>query len=246
MVEKLSEEQTKRLIALAQQGSEDALETLVVYNSRLVKSIVKKMNRLPHEVEDFIQIGMIGLIKAIKGFDLSRNLQFSTYAVPSIKGEIGKFTRDRAGLFRVPRDLNLTANKIHYQKLYDLSPEDISKKLELDNVVLAKDALELAKSSMESLDSPINFRTNGDDDEVSLMDRLSSDVNSEWFNMIAFRDSLSQLDEREQKIIHLRYDHELPQKEVGKLIGVSQMQVSRLEKRAIERLRASFLEVELV
>jgi RNA polymerase sporulation-specific sigma factor len=245
MERKLTEAETKQLISLAQQGDEDALETLIICNSRLVRNIVRKMNKLPHEREDFEQIGMIGLVKAVKGFELSRNLKFSTYAVPTIKGEIGKFTRDKAGLLKVPRDLNMTANKIHYQKLYDLSPEDISEKLNLDNVQLAKDALELAKSPMESLDKADMFSSDKDE-KVTLMDRLPSDINSEWFDMIAFRDAMSKLDDRERLVIRLRYDYELPQKEVGTIIGVSQMQVSRIEKRTLTKLKDLFLEMEFV
>jgi RNA polymerase sporulation-specific sigma factor len=237
----LKEEETRELIRRAQQGDEEAKEQLVIHNVRLVRNVVKRLNKLHQDQEDLFQIGMIGLLKAIQKFDVSVGVKFSTYAVPTVNGEIRKWLRDKNELLKVPRDITLAANKIHVQELYDKTPEELVETLDID-LRVAKSALTFAKENMMSLHEPVGLDvTRGE--PATLLDMLQDDVNSEWFDMIAFRAAMEVLDERERTIIDLRYRYEMHQREIAPIVGCSQVHVCRLERKAIGKLKDSFLEL---
>lgn len=237
----LKEEETRELISKAQQGDEEAKEQLVIHNVRLVRNVVKKLKKLHQDQEDLFQIGMMGLLNAIKKFDLTMNVKFSTYAVPTVNGEIRKFLRDKNGLMKVPRDITLAANKVHVQELYDKTPEELAEILEID-LRVAKSALSYAKDNMMSLHEPVGFDVKRGE-PATLLDILHGDVNSEWFDMIALRVAMDVLDDREKKVINLRFKHGMHQRDIAPIVGCSQVHICRIEKKAIGKLKDSFSEL---
>lgn len=238
---KLTEEETRQLISETQNGSEEALEQLTLHSIGLIKAVVKRQGKPLQEQEDLFQLGAIGLMKAVRGFDLDSGYKFSTYAYPTIDGEIRKFLRDKGNLFKIPRDINVAAGKIHVQELYDNTPEEVMKTLGLEKIETAEFALQLAKNFVRSIDEPFKVGK-GDKDAVTLADQLPDDVNNHWFDEIVFRDSFKVLNERERKIITLRYYEDRAQHEIAPTFGVSQVQISRIERKALAKLREQLVE----
>lgn len=233
-------EQTLALIKQAHEGDKTAREKLVEENMGLVYTIVRRFLGRGHEMEDLIQIGSIGLIKAIDKFDVSYEVRFSTYAVPMIAGEIRRFLRDD-GMIKVSRSLKETAVKAAtaremLEKKNGREPtlEEISEEIGADreDIVLA---LESA-AEVESLHKTIY---QGDGNAISLMDRLEEqkDANEELLNHMVLRELLEGLPEEEHKLICMRYFGEKTQTEVAKELGMSQVQVSRYEKKILKKLR---------
>lgn len=240
----LTEEETAALIVKIQDGDEDAEELLVEHNIRLVWSVVKRFKKDPQEKEDLFQLGSIGLIKAARKFDLSKGYKFNTFAVPCIQSEIRRFLRDNGGIFKVSRPLNETANKIHTQELYEKTPEEIAKALEMDDIELVADALHFAKNHMtRSIEEKVQNTISGA--EPSTLGEMIKDENEDWFDTLAIKMLITGLDAREQKVIRLRYLDDLSQYEVADIIGVSQVHISRIEKKAIKKMRELCLEEEL-
>lgn len=231
---------TLALIGLAHQGDKDARDTLYEENVGLVYSIVKRFLGRGVEMEDLIQIGSIGLIKAVDKFDLSYDVKFSTYAVPMIVGEIKRFLRDD-GILKISRSIKET----HY-KVYQVSQElekklgkeptlkDISKEIgmPMEELVLVMEA----KTEVESLQKPI-FQ--GEGTEISLMDKLPENINYQEnvLNRIFLEEILNTLDGKQRQLICMRYFQDMTQTEIAKRLGVSQVQVSRMEKKILEKLR---------
>lgn len=237
---RLSEAENKLLIAAAQGGNEEALEKLVLHSAGMVKSVVRKFDMVKDEQEDLVQVGMLGLLKAIQKFDLSRGMAFSTYAVPTIYGEVRRHLRDRVRLFKVPRPISEACNKIHTQQLYELSAEEISKEIDVD-LETAEYALTLAKQQTLSLDKVL-FAGKDGSDETSLMSTLA-DTGFNGFDSAEFRLAFNVLTDREQKVLKLRYYQDQFQSEIAQVLGVSQMQISRIERKAISKLKDQFVEM---
>ncbi len=233
----LSNETVKELIRKSQNGDEKARDEIVEHNTRLVWSVVQRFLNRGYEPDDLFQIGCIGLIKSIDKFDLSYDVRFSTYAVPMIIGEIQRFIRDDGSL-KVSRSLKELNNKIRVKK-DELTKEfgespSISKLSEemgisKEDIILALEANQQPHSIHETV-----FENEGD--PITLMDQIS-DKNNDWFDHIALKDAIHHLNERERLIVYLRYYKDQTQFEVAKRLSISQVQVSRLEKNILERLK---------
>lgn len=233
-------DRTIALIKKSHEGDEKARTQLVEENAGLVWCIVKRFYNRGAEAEDLFQIGNIGLLKAIDKFDLSYDVKFSTYAVPMISGEIKRFLRDD-GMIRVSRSLKELAYKAYLckERLYDKwgrepTVTEIADELMVDREELAQ-ALD-AGGEVESLQKPI-FRKDGQ--EIRLMDKLPEKERQEEqiLNRMLLSELLTSLDKEERRLIYLRYFAERTQTQVGEELGISQVQVSRLEKKILKRLR---------
>ncbi len=236
----LSREEKNKLFIKIKNGDLQARETFVKGNLRLVLSVIQRFNNRGENVDDLFQVGCIGLIKAIDNFDLSQNVQFSTYAVPMIIGEIRRFLRDNSSI-RVSRSLRDTAyhamqvrSRLVDEKGVEPSLNEIAAELGVpeSDVVFALDAI----SDPISLNEPI-FRDDGD--AVYIVDQVKDDTadDNRWLDGIAISTGMSKLSERERKILQLRFFNGKTQTEVAKSVGISQAQVSRLEKAALARMR---------
>lgn len=234
-------EDTLVLIEKAHGGDKAARETLVEENMGLVYTIVRRFAGRGHEMEDLIQIGSIGLLKAIDKFDTSFEVRFSTYAVPMIAGEIKRFLRDD-GMIKVSRSLKETAGKAYMireilEKKNGREPtlEEISAEIGAtrEDIVLAMESA----AEVESLHKTIY---QGDGNAISLMDKLEeqSNPNEELLNHMLLRELLEGLPREERILIQMRYFDEKTQTEVAKVLGISQVQVSRYEKKILKKLRA--------
>lgn len=237
---------TAELILRSQNGDETAKETLVTENTGLVWCVVKRFYGRGTEAEDLFQIGVIGLLKAIDKFDFSYDVRFSTYAVPLISGEIRRFLRDD-GMLKVSRSLKELAAKAGKEK------EQFTRKMEREPTVeelsdiLGVEKEELvqameAATEVESLYRPIH---QSDGSEVELMDRLEEKERTEEIIDRMFLQSLLEtLGKEERRLIYLRYFENRTQSQTGKLLGISQVQVSRLEKKILNRMRNEAKEKE--
>jgi len=234
----LTNEQVKELIANSQNGDNEARERLINSNIRLVWSVVQRFMNRGYEADDLFQIGCIGLLKAVDKFDLQYDVKFSTYAVPMIIGEIQRFLRDD-GTVKVSRSLKETANKVRrtkdeLYKKYGRSPTigEVAEALEItpEEVVFAQEASRAPSSIHETV-----FENDGD--PITLIDQIADDSIGKWFDKIALKDAISKLSDREQLIVYLRYYKDQTQSEVAERLGISQVQVSRLEKRILQTIR---------
>ncbi|TFB23918.1 RNA polymerase sporulation sigma factor SigF [Filobacillus milosensis] len=234
--EALSTEKVRELIEQSQAGDELARDELVKKNTRLVWSVVQRFLNRGYEPDDLFQIGCIGLIKSIDKFDLSYDVKFSTYAVPMIIGEIQRFIRDD-GSIKVSRSLKELNNKIRgkmdeFSKAHGRSPSivEISEELEIpkEEIIMALEANQSPHSIHETV-----FENEGD--PITLMDQIA-EKDSSWFDHIALKEAIRQLDSRERLIIYLRYFKDQTQSEVAKRLNISQVQVSRLEKNILEQM----------
>lgn len=235
---------TLELIRLSQAGDKEARDRVITENIGLVWSIVRRFMCRGHEPEDLFQIGSIGLIKAIDKFDLSYDVKFSTYAVPMIMGEIKRFLRDD-GVIKVSRSLKETAGKIRITReklsnLYGREPtlDEISTELNL-----AKEEVVMALESGSEVESLYKTIYQGDGNAIYLIDKLEQ-TNDECDNMIdklALRETIASLDEKDQELIKLRYFMNRTQTDIAKELGISQVQVSRLEKKILLKMREKMM-----
>ena len=233
----LSTSETLRHLRQAQNGDDKSKEILITSNTLLVKSIVYRFKNKGVDYDDLFQLGCMGLLKAIYNFDESFNVRFSTYAVPMIVGEIKRFLRDD-GEIKVSRIIKYQAYKIarfneEYQRRNGCEPtvEIISKALDISegDVVLALDSSKMTVSLYETFDD-------GEDKSQSLIDKIPSPISEDdVVESIYLKQLLSKLSKREQKVIILRYFRDKTQGEVSKILGVSQVQVSRLESKILKR-----------
>lgn len=232
----LGHEETLSLIASAQTGDDNAKEKLIAENLPLIKSIVKRFNgRL--EYDDLMQLGAMGLVKAIANFDVSYGVRFSTYAVPLISGEIKRFLRDD-GAVKVSRWAKTLSAKItqyidEVQKAGKDEPsvDELAEHfaVEPQDIVFAMDTTHYLLSLSEPL---------GDEDGASLGDKIVGDSSpDESLDTLMLKDCIQNLPERERKIIILRYFRDKTQSEVAKELGVSQVQVSRLESKILKKFK---------
>ncbi len=231
---------TLKLILLSHQGDKEAREQILKENMGLVWSIVKRFLNRGYDGEELFQIGCIGLMKAIDKFDLNYHVMFSTYAVPMITGEIKRFLRDD-GMIKVSRSLKETGIKAarireEMTKEFHREPtlQEIAKRMEIscEDLVTAMDA----QSEVESLQKTI---FEGEGNKISLMERIEEggDEHNAVLNRILVQELLGQLNPKEQKIIKLRYFLEKTQTEIANELGISQVQVSRLEKKILREMR---------
>lgn len=230
------------LFSKIQEGDLQAREAYIKGNLRLVLSVIKRFPSANENADDLFQIGCIGLIKAIDHFDASLNVRFSTYAVPMIIGEIRRFLRDNSSSIRVSRSLKDTAYKsIHAKEMLtknlqrDPTIEELSAEIGIpkEEIVYALDAIQ----SPMSLYEPV-FNDGGD--ALYVMDQISDKKGGEdtWVEHLSLSDALEKLSAREHEIICLRFFEGKTQMEVAQMIGISQAQVSRLEKNALKTLRS--------
>lgn len=228
------------LIKKARNGDKDALNYLVEMNLPLVSSVSKKFLNRGYEYEDIYQIGSMGLIKAINNFDSSYGVKFSTYAVPMIMGEIKRFIRDD-GIIKVSRSIKNTARKLHYDK------EALAKKLNREPTIeelseysgVKTEDIVFASESVNNMQYLYDTIHQDDGSPIMLMDKISQDYeeDTEIVNRIALKEALSKLDIKSRQIIMLRYFKDKTQVEVAKMLGISQVQVSRIEKRVLKSMK---------
>lgn len=234
----MAQSKTLDLLELVRLGDESAKEQVVESNLGLVWSIVHRFKNSYYDKEDLFQIGCIGLMKAINNFDSSYNVQFSTYAVPIIMGEIKRYFRDD-GTIKVSRSLKELNIKITKAKeiLQSASHEeptiqDIATYLEVD----IQDVVEAIDASYypTSLNEPIYEK---DGSSISMEDRIIDKSHDMWFEKIALKMEMEKLDDKEKMIIYMRYHLDYNQDIIAKKLGISQVQVSRLEKKIVTKLR---------
>ena len=236
----LDGETTLEYIKAAQRGDEYAKEQLIVHNMPLIKSIVARYRGNATEYEDLIQLGSMGLVKAINNFDTNYNVRFSTYAVPMIAGEIKRFIRDD-GAIKVSRALKTLSMSLKKEiEAHRLacgeapSAEILAGKFAItpQEVVFALDSSKYPVSLYEKFD---------DENNQSVIDKLPSDENGDNIDdKILLKEVISTLPEREKKVLILRYYRDKTQSEIAKILGVSQVQVSRIESKVIGILRKAF------
>ena len=238
-----NQEQTVKLINEAQQGNNEAKAILLKYNYPLIKSVIKRFLNKGVDYDDLYQLGCVGFLKAIRNFDSSYGVKFSTYCVPMIMGEVKRFLRDD-GIIKVSRSLkalNVKLNKyiIEYKNSHDQQSPTLE---ELEKVFM-QDRQEILLA-LECTSRPVSLSEEYDEQSgLCVEDRLdipSSSYDSEVFIML--KEELKNLALRDKKIILLRYYRNKTQAEVAKILGVSQVQVSRLEAKIIKDLRNKFLE----
>ncbi|CEN80319.1 RNA polymerase sporulation sigma factor SigF [Paraclostridium sordellii] len=237
----LSHEETLKLIHLVQNGDEKAKEILIESNLGLVRSVVSKFLNIGYERDDLFQLGSIGLIKAIYKFDPKFNVKFSTYAVPMILGEIKRYLRDD-GMIKVSRSLKQIAIKAKMQteiltKKLGREPtiEELSKEVGVDKEDLVM-ALE-SNFSVEYLHGVIHEEEGS---PICLIDKISLKGENEEEKVIdnlLLKEVLGKLDKRERQIIMLRYFEDKTQSEIGEMLNISQVQVSRIEKKVLSKLK---------
>lgn len=236
----LSEKQKTELMLKIKSGDEVARQEFINGNLRLVLSVIKRFSNRDENADDLFQIGCIGLIKAVDNFDLSHNVKFSTYAVPMIIGELRRYLRDNTPI-RVSRSLRDIAYKTlrakeDYVNIHSKEPtvEELSKILDIpkEDIVF----------SLEAIQDPVSLfepAYNDGTDTLFIMDQLKDNKNTDesWLEEIALKEAMTKLTEREKHIVNLRFFSGRTQMEVAEEIGISQAQVSRLEKNALERMK---------
>ena len=236
----LTAAETDALLRRAKNGDSAARERLVEGNLRLVLSVLQRFSGRGENADDLFQVGCVGLLKAIDNFDISQNVRFSTYGVPMIIGEIRRYLRDNSAI-RVSRSMRDTAyrvlqarEKLQREQQREPTVEQIARELTLtrEEVVFAMDAV----CDPVSLFEPI-YSDSGD--TVCVMDQVRDEKNTDedWLEQIALKDAMARLSERERTILSLRFCDGKTQMEVSSEIGISQAQVSRLEKNAIKSIK---------
>ena len=235
-------ENDMKIIERAQNGSKDDMTKLVEDNNGLIWSIVRRFSGRGFEIDDLYQIGCIGFIKSIQRFDTSFEVRLSTYAVPYILGEIKRYIRDD-GPIKVSRSIKeLNVKILELQKEYynkygkEITLEGISKELRT-----SKEEITMALDSTRPVDSieEAQYRDNKTDKTVSILEQLSTgkDEQTEITNKIAVKNLISELGEKEKEIIMLRYYKQKTQMQVSKILGITQVQVSRIERKILDDMK---------
>ncbi len=236
----LKNEETMALLRRSKEGDQQAREELINGNLRLVLSVIQRFTNRGENLDDLFQVGCVGLIKAIDNFDISLDVRFSTYGVPMIIGEIRRYLRDNS-VIRVSRSMRDTAyqvmqarDRLMAQSQREPTIEQIAAELKLpkEEVVFAMDAI----CDPLSLYEPI-YDQGGD--AICVMDQVKDNRNTDenWIEQIALKEAMKRLGERERKILDLRFYQGKTQMEVSTEVGISQAQVSRLEKNAINTIK---------
>ena len=238
--EEYNYDDNSQLLPLAKSGDDVAMNRLIEMNLPLVSSLSKTFLNRGYDYEDIFQIGCIGLVKAIKNFDASYNVKFSTYAVPMIAGEIKRFLRDD-GMIKVSRNIKSLARKLHFDK------EELTKRLDREPTIeelsqysgVDKEEILFAIESASSLQYLYDTIHQDDGAPVLLIDKLSEkgEEDTELVDKIALKEALRTLDDKGRQIIMLRYFKDKTQVQVAKLLGISQVQVSRIEKKVLKVMK---------
>ncbi|NLJ99872.1 MAG: RNA polymerase sporulation sigma factor SigF [Clostridia bacterium] len=236
----LTNDETKELLQKTQDGDEKARERLINCNLKLVFNLVRRFDNRGYELEDLFQIGTIGLIKAIDKFDLTYDVKFSTYAVPMIIGEIRRFLRDDSpvkvsrSLKKIAYDVNRKREELTKEFGREPTIQEISDSLgvSMEEIVTASEAIQSPTSIHDTL-----YQDDGD--PIYVLDQLRNEKDDEavWFDKIALRDILQRLTEKHRKVLIMRFIQDKTQSEVAKDIGLSQVQVSRIERQALVALK---------
>lgn len=235
-------ENNLKSIEKAQNGDKEEMTRLLEDNNGLIWSIVRRFSGRGYEIEDLYQIGSIGFIKAIQRFDTSFEVRLSTYAVPYILGEIKRFIRDD-GPIKISRSIKeLTVKISEIQKEYliktgrEITLDEISKELKIP-----KEEITMAMDSTRPVDSieSAKYTDNKTDKTVSILEQLSTgkDEQTEITNKMAIKNLIGELDDREKEIIMLRYYRQKTQMQVSKILGITQVQVSRIERKVLDNMR---------
>ena len=236
----LSKEEKEELFVKIKAGDEEARKTFINGNLRLVLSVIQRFYGRGENADDLFQVGCVGLIKAIDNFDLSQNVQFSTYAVPMIIGEVKRYLRDNNSI-RVSRSIRDLAYKIiqykeRYTKEHGKEPtvEEIAKELEVSKEDIA--------FSLDAIQDPVSLQEpvyNDGSESIYIMDQVKDSKNTDelWAEKITIKGAMEKLNEKERMIINKRFFDGRTQMEVAEEIGISQAQVSRLEKNAIQHIK---------
>jgi len=229
-------DENSKLIALAKAGDQQIMNRVIEMNLPLVASISKKFLNRGYDYEDIFQIGSIGLVKAINNFDNSFNVKFSTYAVPMIIGEIKRFIRDD-GIIKVSRNVKTLARKIHFDK--EALTKTLNREPTIDELSkysgVEKEEILFAIESAASMQYLYDTIHQDDGAPVLLIDKLSEkgEDDTDMINRIALKEALRSLDSKGRQIIMLRYFKDKTQVQVAKMLGISQVQVSRIEKKVL-------------
>ena len=235
----IPEKEKVKLLEKAQGGDKNAREKLVMGNLRLVLSVIQRFSNRGENLDDLFQIGCIGLMKAIDNFDTSHEVKFSTYAVPMIIGEVRRHLRDNNPV-RVSRSMRDTA--YHAMQAREKLSNEMNREPTIEEIAkeLGKDKSEVVVA-LESIVDPVSFYepvfSNGGD-TIYLMDQLGADeTDGDWIDEISIKEAIKNLPPREKRILSMRFMQGLTQTEVANEIGISQAQVSRLEKSAINTIK---------
>lgn len=238
-------EQTINLIVQAQEGDKLAKETLIEANIGLVNSVVNKFLNRGHDREDLFQIGSIGLIKAVDNFDTSFDVKFSTYAVPMIMGEIKRFLRDD-GLIKVNRNLKSIYKKVYYVKEQFFNEhkreptiEEIAKEIDVE-----KEEIIMSLEACYTPDYLYEVIHHDDGNAVMLIDKIEAEDEGEEevLDKLTLKEMIGELPPRERQIVMMRYFQDKTQNEIAQKLNISQVQVSRLEKKILRKLKESLAE----
>lgn len=233
---------TKELILRSKEGDKEARDTLVIENMGLVYSIARRFMGRGYEMEDIAQIGTIGLIKAIDKFDLNMDVMFSTYAVPMINGEIKRFIRDD-GIIKISRSIKENNWKISY------ATENIRNKMGRDATIeeivaetgIEKEDVIMALEASKDVESIYQTMYQGDGNQIYVIDKLAASKeeteHDKVINHMLLEQTMNILDDNEKTLIKMRYFQDKTQVEVAKILGISQVQVSRMEKKILLRMR---------
>ncbi|NLZ25598.1 MAG: SigB/SigF/SigG family RNA polymerase sigma factor [Clostridiales bacterium] len=238
---KLTGKECDALMRKIRDGDTGAREKFLKANMRLVLSIVGRFAHTQENCDDLFQVGCVGLLKALDNFDFSLGVRFSTYAVPMIIGEIKRFLRDRTSI-KVSRNIRDTAYKalkareklLESSQSHDPSIFEIAKELDIDVKEIA--------CALDAVSEPLYIFDNvysDDEDGMTLLDQLADEKNTteNWTENLALKEALKEIPEREKNVLMLRYFYGKTQVEISNATGISQAQVSRLEKNAVEKLR---------
>ena len=239
-------ENDMKIIERAQNGSKEDMTKLIEDNNGLIWSIVRRFSGRGYDIEDLYQIGSIGFIKAIKRFDTSFEVRLSTYAVPYILGEIKRYIRDD-GPIKVSRSIKeLNVKILELQKEYfnkygrDITLEEISKEFKI-----SKEEITMAMDSTRPVDSieSAKYKDTKTDKTVSILEQISTgkDEQTEITNRITIKKLIGELDDKEKEIIMLRYYKQKTQMQVSKILGITQVQVSRIERKVLEKMKRKLI-----
>lgn len=233
----LSNEETNELVSLAKNGDELAKEKLITVNSPLIKSVIKRYLNKGIEYDDLYQLGALGFVKAIKNYDSTYNVKFTTYAVPMIAGEIKRFLRDD-GTVKVSRSIKHLSIQIknfivEYNQEHNKNPtlDEISQKFNMDKTDIV--------FAMEANTTPLSLNDKFEDEEsCTLMDKISDGFTVEkYIDKLTIRELIENLSAREKQVIIMRYYMDKTQSEIAKALGVSQVQVSRIENKVLKEMK---------
>ena len=237
---KLNHQQSNQLMLEIKQGDQNARGRFILCNMRLVLSVVQRYASRTNNMDDLFQVGCVGLLKAVDNFDVSYNLKFSTYAVPMIVGEIRRFLREGNSLHvsRSVRDMAFlalqTRERLEYDSDKQVTMDDIAKEL--------GQPVEVVKNALDAISEPVSLFEpvfSDESDSVLVMDQIDDKKNTDerWLENISLCQAIKKLGEREKQILHKRYFEGKTQMEISAEVGISQAQVSRLEKNAMTQMR---------